>query len=994
MHSKKILFDKSIYEINLLEQRSCFKSFSSWSNYKNNITNEIIINDQWKGLYLQDTPDDLEEFLNRLDDNLLSPISVPLSIELQGYGTIKYVNTQYEFDGYEVENIGGEICSKNPCFIYQRMLNITSEDMLKRIIINFKGFESGLFLYINNRFCGYSENLYLDSEFDISDYLKIGENKINAIVVKYSSSSWLLNQDFFRFMGLFRDVSILKVDKNHIFDVSIITKNDGYTKIELLGNIEQLNKNIQILSKDNEVVYETKTHNNDIEFVIERPLLWSAELPNIYKLVIKLYKGEELIEVIEEKYGYKEVRIKDGVMYFNDKKLELYGVNRHEWNHLSARSISNEDMLFDVRFLKEHNVNAVRTSHYPNQNKLYELADEYGLYIMDEACLETHSSLTTYNSIGYDTQIPGNDLSWETICLNKIKRLYLRDKNHPSIFMYSLGNESGYGEVLNKMYLKIKELNPNILVHYEWCCRVKEQDFYTDVYSQMYAPANKIEQLLKTYKDKPYLICEYAHAMGNSLGAIDKYISLLDKYDNYHGGFIWDYIDQALYSKNENGKLVLNYGGDYNEKPNDHDFSCNGIIFADRKDAYNNPKAVEMKYQYQQIKFELIGKELIIHNTYSFKNTDNYRFCFNVINNSKLHKNFNKFLHIEPKENQSINLDEEFFRLNGEVILQIFVYENENVIAYKHFVLADNTMINETLKYDLSVIDGRYNIGVKVNNINLLFAKSSISYYLGGLISLKINDEEYIKNEILPTIFRPLTSNDIGNYYVYENSKLLSYSKYLRLDYKSTKYEYNDERFIIKFKYLMDHKKVNGVWITYTVTNSAEIIIDVSYEKLDGIEELSLLGLRFELLKDKKELVYYGLSGETYPDRKAGGVIGVHHLDVKNGYTNYMTPQECGNHEETRWLIVNGSKSSLKVEQNKQPFKFKFMEYSDFDIDNATHFEELSTTRKNYLTIMGYTRGIGGDNTWGAKVHEEYCIKNENLEFSIKISEFNKGEEN
>lgn len=992
LNIKDILFDKSIYDINLLEARSNFNTYSSKDNYKNALTNEIIINDGWKGIYFKNLPDDLNELLSNIKDEELVNVDVPLSLELQGYGQAQYVNTQYEFDGYNTSEIGEIPNVDIPCFLYQRDLTISSDDKSKKIIINFKGFESGLFLYINKQFVGYSENLYLDSEFDISNFLNVGENKIYVLVSKYSSSSWLLNQDFFRFMGLFRDVSINKLHPNHILDLEIKAKNNGITRVSLTGDIDALKKEVEVISPIDETVYKVTTFSNEIDFHIDNPMLWSAETPNIYKLIIRTYFKDELIEIVEENYGYREVKIENGILYFNGKRLKLYGINRHEWNHLRGRNVSLDDMKFDVEFLKNYNVNAIRTSHYPNHPSFYDLTDKYGFYVMNEACLETHSSLTTYNKIGYDTQIPGDDPAWNHICLNKIRRMYLRDKNHPSIFMYSLGNESGYGEVLNNMYKEIKKLNPDVLVHFEWCCRVEGKDMCTDVYSQMYTPAYKIDNLLANYNKKPYLICEYAHAMGNSLGAIDKYIALFDKHQHYHGGFIWDYIDQAIYTRDDFGNFVLNYGGDFLEKPSDHDFCCNGVIFADRTQAYKAPKAIEMKYQYQQIEFHLNGCELKIKNNYLFTNLEKFKFVFKIFNDDKVVKEIEKVFNIPPNDEYIFKLHVENFSL-GETILQINVFENDNKIAYKHFVLSNIKKYPILKKKKLSVIDGRYNIGVKVGNLDLLFAKSSISYHLGGLFSLKVNDEEYLIDEILPSIFRPTTNNDYANYFMYDNNMLLSYSKYLRLDYKSTSYEFDDEKFVIKFKYLLDHRNETGIWIKYTVNDCAEILIDVEYEKLQDISEISMLGLRFELLKNKRKIQYCGLSGETYPDRKAGGIYGVYDLEVEDGYTNYMTPQECGNHEDTRWLILSGEQSKLKFEYIDNLFKFKFMEFSDFSIECATHYEELPKTRKNYLTIMGYTRGVGGDNTWGAKVHEEYCINNENLNFSIKIFEINKGDE-
>ena len=540
-------------------------------------------------------------------------IEVPGHIQMQGYDKCQYINTMYPWDG--VEELRPPHISKeyNPVGSYIKYFNLKDELKGKRVFISFQGVETAFYLWINGEFIGYSEDTFTPSEFEITDYIKENEeNKLAVEVYKRSSASWIEDQDFWRFSGIFRDVYLYGIPEIHIRDLFVkSTLDENYEKgmlnIDLNILASEENKVYSIKSylkdRDNNLVYDfgsvklegTKTN---LKTTVNDVKPWSAEEPYLYTLYVEvLDENNNIIEVVPQKVGFRTFELKDKIMHINGKRIIFKGINRHEFNSRKGRAITKDDMLWDIKFMKQHNINAVRTSHYPNQSLWYDLCDEYGIYLIDEANLESHGSWQKMGKCDPEWNIPGSLPEWKEVVLDRAESVLERDKNHPSILIWSCGNESYAGENILEMTKYFHKKDDTRLVHYEGVFWNREFDDTSDMESRMYAKPKDIEEYLKSNPKKPYISCEYMHAMGNSCGGMKLYTDLENKYPMYQGGFIWDYIDQAIEVERD-GVKTLAYGGDFDDRATDYCFCTDGIVYADRT---LSPKAQEVKRLYSNI---------------------------------------------------------------------------------------------------------------------------------------------------------------------------------------------------------------------------------------------------------------------------------------------------------------------------------------------------------------------------------------------------------
>lgn len=1006
----EILFDRNIFEVNLLPAHSTFRVYESEAAYQEQVTRSILINDGWKGIYGENfEPEIVKYFQKETSLETLCDVQVPLSLELQGYGKPQYVNNQYTFDGYSDGTYGEEISVNNPCMLYLKDYELLVKKADKKYILNFQGSESAMFLYVNGEFVGYSENLFLDSEFDITKQLTEGVNRIALLCFKYSSSTWLLDQDFYRFSGLFRDVTISEVSEKGVYDVEVKSQVDveaktSETTITLTCEKKNVVRELHILDAEGNTVWSAKGKELHYTANLSNIHLWDAETPYLYSMLVRSYEEDVLCEIAELEIGFRDVCIEDGVLLFNGKRLIINGINRHEWNMKRGRSVTQADTDFDVQFLKEHNVNAIRTSHYPNNTSFYHACDELGFYVMDEACLESHGSFAWADRFRYETSFPADDETWTDICTSKLMRMYERDKNHPSIIMWSLGNESGFGDVFFHMRDTLKKRDSKAIIHYEHGYGKEEYMKVSDVYSSMYMFADHVDEFIpQNHSDKPYILCEYMHAMGNSLGDMKRYRTLLEKHGTFQGGFIWDYIDQGLLTKDHSGIEKLCYGGDFGERPHDLDFCGNGIILSDRKEAYGSAKANTMKYYYQPIQFELSGDKVIIRNQYLFRDTSHLYFTLDVLCDGNIVETNTFDVNVGAGESEEYSISVEIKKYKGEILYIIRARQKETqygirkdkVISSEELVIREKGLAEESavLTEAPKVIEGHFNIGVHAGDVSYLFRKAGVSYMLAGLYSINVAGEEFLVREALPTVFRPNTSNDIGNTFCFTSSLALSFSKNVRCVNEEIKYGMENNNFVISYRYTFDHSTLEGAVIRYCINGNGEMKVTATLDKLNQLESLPLFGIHFELPKTKDKFSYFGKGPfETYPDRKDGTLSGIYSGICKDEYVDYLYPQECGNHEETRYLIIEGEKADLRFDGNGQNFSFKYLENSDFEIENATHKEELPNSGKNHLTICGFTRGVGGDDSWGAPVHEPYVLKSDKqYTFSFVIQPIVKG---
>ena len=536
-------------------------------------------------------------------------IRVPAHIQMEGYDVPQYANVQYPWEGRE-EVEPGQIPERfNPVASYVKYFEVPEEMEGKKVFISFQGAESGIAVWLNGNFVGYSEDTFTPSEFELTPYLKEGENKLAAQVFKWTSSSWCEDQDFFRFSGIYRDVYLYAIPEVHVSDVKIQTLlDDTFTKADLVIDTKatKAGKVKITLSKDGkelQSVEETLAEESQYVMKVEKPELWSAESPVLYDLLLEVMdENGQVTEVIPQRVGFRRFEMKDSIMMLNGKRIVFKGVNRHEFSSVSGRVVSREELIKDLVTMKQNNINAIRTCHYPDAVGIYELCDEYGIYMIAECNMESHGSwdISAEQTGDFSKVVPCDRPEWMDMMLDRVNSMYQRDKNHPAILIWSCGNESFGGKVIYEMSQLYRKMDPNRLVHYEGVCHDRRYNDTSDMESQMYPSVEAIQEFLKKDRSKPFICCEYTHAMGNSCGGMHKYTDLTDTEPSYQGGFIWDYIDQSIYKKDRYGKEFQAYGGDFNDRPCDYNFSGNGIAYGGERDA--SPKMQDVKYNYQNIR--------------------------------------------------------------------------------------------------------------------------------------------------------------------------------------------------------------------------------------------------------------------------------------------------------------------------------------------------------------------------------------------------------
>lgn len=637
------LDDPQVFRVNRLDAHSDHKFYENKEDYeKKEQRLKQSLNGIWKFRYSENAMERPADFYQKwFQCRSFDEMKVPQHIELVGYDKIHYINTMYPWEGHIYRRPAGTGKEKgkgmfsqaeyNPVGSYIRKFDLQDGLRGKRIILSFEGVEQAFYVWVNGEFAGYAEDSFTVSEFDITPYVKEKDNLLAVEVHKRSTAAFLEDQDFFRFFGIFRDVNLYGIPAVHIEDLwirPIYHPEDGKAEIELDIRLSQKKKEknirgkIKVSLKDNAA--ETKTVlldetenlddpaiqtnlpvegsvNNVLHFRYELKKTvnaWSNTDPYLYELLIEVQnEKDETVEVVPYPIGFRKIELKDGKMLLNGKRLIINGVNRHEWNARSGRCITEADEKWDIECIRRNHINAVRTCHYPDHISWYYRCDQAGIYLMAETNLETHGSWQKMGATEPSWNVPGNIECWRACTLDRAVSNFETFKNHTSVLFWSLGNESYAGNVLREMNQYYKEKDPDRLVHYEGVCHNRSyEDVISDMESQMYTSPENVKEYLENNPKKPFLLCEYMHDMGNSLGGMESYIRLLDQYDNYQGGFIWDYMDQALWVKDEvTGREVLRYGGDFDDRPSDYEFSGNGILFADRTE---KPAMQEVRHYY------------------------------------------------------------------------------------------------------------------------------------------------------------------------------------------------------------------------------------------------------------------------------------------------------------------------------------------------------------------------------------------------------------
>ena len=932
-------------------------------------------------------------------------IRVPAHIQMEGYDAPQYANVQYPWEGHEDIHPGEIPEHFNPVASYVKYFEVPEEMQGKRLFISFQGAESGIALWLNGQFVGYSEDSFTPSEFELTEYVKEGENKLAAQVFKWTASSWCEDQDFYRFSGIYRDVYLYTVPEVHVYDLQIRAIPDetlsaaaleirtntwgkGSVKITLSKNGETVIKDEKAL--DGEEIYSWK---------VEDPVLWSAEDPQLYDLVLEVYnEAGELQEVVPQKVGFRRFEMKDGIMTLNGKRIVVKGVTRYEFSSVSGRHVSEEELRKDLKTMKQNNINAIRTCHYPDASMIYELCDEYGIYMIDETNLESHGSWDVAEfTKDYTYVVPHDKPEWLDMMLDRANSMYQRDKNHAAILIWSCGNESFGGKDIFEMSQFFHKEDPTRLVHYEGLCHDRRYNDTSDMESQMYPSVEAIKEFLAKDSSKPFICCEYTHAMGNSCGAMHKYTDLTDTEPKYQGGFIWDYIDQSIYKKDRYGKEFQAYGGDFGERPTDYNFSGNGIAYGGNRDA--SPKMQEVKFNYQNITAEVNADSVKVTNKNLFVNTDIFDCKVTVAKNGKVIHKASLATAVAPlsEENYVLPLAKE--EKPGEYTVTVSFHLKEDKawaeagheVAFGQYVYQVEEP-KKTCPEGVKVIRSTHNIGVRGAHFEVLF-----SVLNGGLVSYKYAGKEMIEAIPKPNFWRAPTDNDCGNLMGMRYGQWKLASMYLsHKDFRKGAYgpanmpevEVNEKTVKVTYTYLMPTTPLSECRLSYEVFGDGRVKTTLAYDPVKELGDMPEFGVIFKFNADYDRVEWYGLGeAETYSDRKKGAKLGIYSNRVADNIAKYMVPQECGAKEEVRWAKVidrKGRGMLFEMDENNGPMMFSALPYTPHEMENAMHPYELPEIHYTVVRVAKGQMGIGGDDSWGARTHEEYLLKTDKkMEFSF-----------
>ncbi len=978
------------------------------------------LNGVWKFNWVKKPVDRPINFYKiEFDDSSWDNIKVPSNWQMKGYGIPIYTNIKYPYS-INTEKIPRIDHENNPVGSYRRRFKILKTWEGREIFIHFRGVKSAFYLWINGIKVGYSQGSMTPAEFNITQYVKPNDNVLAVEVYRWSDGSYLEDQDMWRLSGIYRDVFLFSTPKIHIRDFYIFSELDEKyedavlkvkVKVKNYGDLDARDYQLKVKlispnhkRKDPENLMECSFNIEknseitlDLQKKVKNPMKWSCETPNLYDVVFLLYNSKNnLIEVEYNKFGFRKVELKDdGGLYINGKSILLKGVNRHEHDPDEGRAISLERMEQDIKIIKQNNINAIRTSHYPNHPKFYELCDQYAIYVIDECNLESH---------GLRDILPNSDAQWLDACVDRMTRMVERDKNHACIIFWSLGNEAGYGTIFEKMKeitLKIDATRP---IHYEG-------DYYnkiTDIISYMYYPPRTIKRIAKTNLKKgetrPVMLCEYAHAMGNSLGNFQEYMDVFEENSNCIGGFIWDFVDQGIRKYSKKGEMYWAYGGDFGDEPNDKNYCINGIVMPDRTP---NPSLFEVKKVYQNINVyekNLISGKIEVLNKYNFISLDFVLLKWELTANGNIIQNGEiKSLEISPLEKKSIVIPftQPEFQLNTEYHLKIIfevkrdtLWANKGyIIAWEQFKIPFEVPKAEPIAIEefpiLNLVEEKTYIIIERDNFKIKIGKKS-----GAIESLIFNQNDLLKAPLVPNFWRVPIDNDIG--FIDEDLEDFD-QKSSSIDYTWKDASKNREISKLNIEDLSPNaKKITAEFkvdnsddplkMVYIIYGNGDIFVENNFIPN---KEMIRFGMQTEILGKFNNLTWYGRGPhETMKDRKRGAAVGIYSMKINDLIHNYVRPQENGNRTDVRWIsFTNENNEGLLVASIDEKYlNISAWPYTMEDLEKATHIHELPYRENITLNIDHDQKGVGGDLPGLPSVHREYTLKgNKTYTYSFLI---------
>lgn len=994
------------------------------------------LNGKWKFHWVKNSADRPTAFYKpEFDVSEWNDINVPGNFEIQGHGVPIYVNTEYEFA--DTRAVITEMESPtppqvphdyNPVGSCRRTFTLPLDWANKQVYLRFSALKGAFYVWINGQEVGMSKGSKTLAEFDITSYLNEGENVLAVQVFRWSDANYLEAQDFWRLTGFDRDVYLFAQPKVRIEDFDVISSLDeSYLDGDLDVKINLENKTTKkqkvyvgyelkdkdgelILSDQQEEVIDANTFN---EFRFENKLAdmmkWSAENPELYDLTIfSKDKKENILETVKSQVGFRKVEIKDGLLFVNGEYVLLKGVNLHEHHPVNGHVMDEETILKDLTLMKGCNINAIRTSHYPQSNRFYELCDQYGFYVIDEANIESHG-------MGYSRSVGGslgNNPQWIKAHLDRTQRMWERDKNYPCIIIWSLGNEAGNGICFYETYSYLKNQNDGRIVQYEGA----GLEWNTDVFCPMYPSIEYIEKYAKKDTNRPLIMCEYAHAMGNSLGNLKEYWDMIEKYPALQGGFIWDWVDQGILQHDDEGLPYWTYGGDFGPEgtPSDGNFCINGVVFPDRT---IHPGYYEVKKVYQHVKFTAENPDegkLTIKNNYAFLSLKEFQLKWRLEKNGLVQKEGTIVCpDVKAGDEKKIKLYDQLSELesDAEYFLNVYLVKKESEGLYP----AGHIYSSEQFKLDLDetkpiLTNIKGELQIEENKTSLLVFNDQFSVQFnhekGQLVSWKSKGQEILNNPVTFNLWRSPIDNDYGN----------------RLDKRCRIWRDVNSRLIVKkhdiekldsstirIRYQFDlpdekgHKTVANLTQNYLIQADGSITIQQQMKKLESdLPELPRFGLNFIVNQNFNQVKWFGRGPfENYWDRKTAAFVGLYEASVEDLYVPYVRPQENGNRCDVRWAELGNSKTGQAIRMSASAnFDFSmFHQYnSDFESPERSdgrhkkgvkvknrHINDIVKRPFTLINLDKRQMGVGGDNSWGAKTHPEYQLQGDSFSFEVKL---------
>ena len=984
-----------VYEVGKLPARATLTPYATIEQALLRGESEWVmdISGDWK-FYWTPTPAEAPEEFESIfyDDSQWGTIPVPGNWEVQGYGMPIYTNVNYPF-------------AKNPPFIphddnptgcYRHRFVIPEAWDNRRVILHFESGLAAMYVWVNGIEVGYSEGTKTAVEFDITGMVQHGENVLAVKGLRWADGSYLEDQDFWRLSGFDRGVKVYTVDDVRIADMFVISDLDEdykrglYTSTVTIenGRSQQFNGSVelQLIDKEGRVLIKESKQlvveaGSTVDVAIERGLakvdLWSHEFPNLYTTLVAL-RGSDgaVIEATSTRTGFRKVEIKDAQLLLNGKRLMINGVNIHEHNPATGHVVNRELMLKDIALMKQHNINAVRTSHYPQPTEWYDLCDEYGILLVDEANIEAHGCGTGWHE-SYPQFHPSHRAEWMGTHHDRVRSMVERDKNHPSVILWSMGNESSDGEVYGQMYTWIKNRDKTRFVQLE-------QGYggpHTDIICPMYSPMSELRRYAER-KDlsKPYILCEFAHAMGNSTGNFREYFDIMSLGKHMQGGFIWDWVDQGIDAVGRDSRHYWAYGGDFGAWMYTHDenFCCNGLLLPDRTP---HPGIHEVKKVYQDINFELLEGGIVrIHNDFNFSDLSAYDFRYMVLCEG-VQVAGGTLEEVKCKAGKSVDIAIALPELEEgkEYLLNLYALQREEnlLIPAGHEVASEQIALSE---YDYSVKKPHGHLKVRegddwvvayAGDIGVLFNKNN-----GRLVRYVSDDRELLPQVPEPWFWRAPTDNDWGAGFqrtanVWRTNRSRTVESSIKIG--------SQEVVARNVREMVDAPSLFITTCTFMADGALKI--EVEWErKGEFVPELPRLGMRIILPEDYKNFKYYGRGPwENYSDRKESSFIGLYEQSTDEQLFPYVRPQESGNKCDVRWLeLTNSEGEGLRVE-GLQPLSVSAMPYRSEDLDpgltkKQMHYSDIEPRREVVLHIDMAQRGLGGDDSWGAQPHDAYRL--------------------